>query len=186
MGQLLAQGEDDGEAQAAGAGDGGAVGDDLIKLKELNQEGNVGKFKIVTEFTSVDDPDDSSPTYCGLGEWGMWDGTSEGCTACEAGKYKDVVADVDECTPCPPGTYGDTTGAYALTDQTTWDGVEIPGGCKPCPVGTFNEEEGATECLACDEDNGWFCGAMCGRRCTMRCRAYRDGCRHVLSPVELT
>ena len=104
-----------------------------------------------------------SPLDCKCEKGYGRDLTSENCTECVAGKYKDVRGD-GSCNDCPVGTYSAVTGLTTLES------------CLPCGIGKYSPSSGATHvstcqyCPAskttddtgnsdCECDKGYFLGA---------------------------
>ena len=70
-------------------------------------------------------------TACPPGSFKAGNGTNDGCTLCEAGKYSDSPGSTG-CVDCPAGKYG------------------AEGVCTDCPDGKYQPNSGESQCIACE------------------------------------
>jgi hypothetical protein len=88
------------------------------------------------------------------------------CTACDAGKYKDVNGS-SPCSTCPSdsvpdplssaqtdckcdiGTTGPDGGECTKCIAGTYKAITGPGACEDCEVGTFSSANASSTCTAC-------------------------------------
>ena len=95
--------------------------------------------------------------------------TPSNCTACEAGKYKDVSGSTPLCTECPANQYSmnstekrntceecptnsiSVPGSSARTDCQCERGFTGPNGgfCSPCDAATYKDVVGDSNCTKC-------------------------------------
>ena len=133
------------------------------------------------EFSNSDNA--ASACTCDMGYTGPDSGT---CTACPAGKYKDITGSV-ACTDCPAGKYSAESAAYSATfcfacsqytqgltgaGSTTsenctcnagrfWDSTDE--NCKFCQFGKYKNTIGNHACASCPE---FTSSDMAGSSCT--------------------
>ena len=75
------------------------------------------------------------------------------CEACDAGKYKEIIADV-VCDDCPdhstsPGQSTNLTSCECVQGYTGENGAA----CQPCAKGEFKGSLGSAACQACADDD---------------------------------
>lgn len=78
------------------------------------------------------------------------------CTACLAGKYKDVLSSTQDCVQCPASATTSNTAATQYSDCLCMAGYTIKAGttrpplqCEACDVGTYKTTLGEENCAGC-------------------------------------
>jgi len=74
--------------------------------------------------------------------------STDSCTACETGKYKESTGNA-ECVTCDPGKFAGNVASTGCLICPSGSSAPGPDACTQCAPGTISALEGSESCVAC-------------------------------------